>query len=148
MDVPVRLCGVLEPKDARSNLLQSGRGAIDPAPDLQKDGIGVGRTNQNSGHRGHQGFSSERTAAGRSRRDVLHDVNPGVSERFGRALGPSLDVLCSAYGSEVMGSGFAGISSDVKSAISWRPGADNRVHDSGVHLVGWNSCSQRWAMII
>ena len=22
------------------------------------------------------------------------------------------------------------------------PGADNRVHDSGAHLVGWNSCSQ------
>ena len=33
----------------------------------------------------------------RARRNVLHDVTPGLSERFSRALGLSFDVLRSAY---------------------------------------------------
>jgi hypothetical protein len=41
-----------------------------------------------------------------------------------------------------MGSGFAGLSGYVKSAVSGRPGANNRVHDSGADLVGWNALSQ------
>jgi hypothetical protein len=60
---------------------------------------------------------------------------------------PAFDVLRSAYRSQVMGSGFAGLSSYVKSTISRCSGADNRVHDSGAHLVGWNSCSEGSAVI-
>src|SRR5258708_4477011 len=46
-----------------------------------------------------------------------------------------------------MGSGFAGHSSYVESTISGCSGADNRVHDSGAHLVRWNSCSQGSAVM-
>ena len=65
----------------------------------------------------------------------------GYLNDWSRPLGPSFDVLRSADRPQVMGSGFAGHSSDVESTISG-PGADNRVHDSGAHLVGWNSCSE------
>ena len=39
---------------------------------------------------------------------------------------PHSDVLHSAYRSQVMGSGFAGFPGYVKSAVSGRPGANNR----------------------
>ena len=90
---------------------------------------------------GHQSVRRERHAAPGTRRNVLHDVTAGLSERRSGALGPAFDVLRSAYRPQVMGSGFAGHSSDDESTISGS-GADNRVHDSGAHLVGWNSCSQ------
>ena len=40
------------------------------------------------------------------------------------------------------GSGFAGFPGYVKSAVSGRPGTNNRAYGSGAHLVGWNTRSQ------
>ena len=45
------------------------------------------------------------------------------------------------------GADLPGHSGYVESTISRCSRADNRVHDSGVHLVGWNSCSQGSTLI-
>jgi len=71
----------------------------------------------------------------------------GYLNDYVRSLAPSFDVLRSAYRPQVMGSGFAGHSSYVESTISGCSGADNRVHDSGAHLVRWYGCSQGSAVI-
>jgi hypothetical protein len=158
LDGCVRLARILEPESESRRLSESPGCTFDIADRFSALQDGDGRSFQGGDPMGNQSGVREQTTAGpRERRDGIHDVEIGLSDRRGLPQRTSSDVLHCRHGRQGLGFWRGGLAGHVGPLLvllvegtipNERAATDSCVLSRGGGLVRRNACRQASRVVL